>query len=93
MAPSLLSVLESMREKIDALNESLIAGQQGLQRLQVIPADTHVPAVVRAVCILLFQHLERDLLVVVDNFRFSNPVKCRHIIPPRQQNLFEKSLE
>ena len=67
------------RINIDALDLSLIPGQQGLECFQIIPTDNHVFACLGVICILLLQYPVRDLQVVVDYFVFSNPFKCGHL--------------
>ena len=73
------------RINIDALNLSLIPGQQGFQRVQIISVDDHVLAAVvlfvlsvLIIAVLALQHPIRYIQMMIDNFIFSDPFKCRH---------------
>ena len=71
------------RIDVDAVDPALILRQQGLQRLEVVAVDDHVPAV-RAVAVehaLLgnaLEHAVRDVAVVVDHLLLAHPVESRH---------------
>ena len=73
------------RINVDALHPALIPGQQGLQRVQIIPVDDHIFTTVILGVLAVFvktilpvKHPERYLLMVVDDLLFSNPLQCRH---------------
>src|SRR5699024_3386235 len=70
---------------IDALYLSLVPGQQGFQRLQIVAVDNHVFAAVVlgvlsgfVIAVLALQHPVGHFLVVVYHLIFSNPFKCWH---------------
>ena len=71
------------RIDVDAVDPTLVLGQQGLQGLEVVAVDDHVPAV-RAVAVehaLLghaLEHAVRDVAVVVDHLLLAHPVESRH---------------
>ena len=71
------------RIDVDAVDPALVLGQQGLQRLEVVPVDDHVPAVRPAAVqhALLghaLEHAIRDVAVVVDHLLLTHPVESRH---------------
>ena len=70
---------------IDAPDAATKPWKQRLERLQIVSADDHVPAAVvflMRACLIMavytFQHAERDMPVMVDDFVFADPFQCGH---------------
>lgn len=85
--PSLIASIVR-RIDIDTLDSAFILGQQRLERLQIIAANNHVVAFVCVIGIFFLQHPIRDLLVVIDDFIFSDPFKRRHVLSPLALTIF-----
>lgn len=72
---------------IDALDSSLVFGQQEFLRFEVIAVKDFIIAICgsrvsRIICpesIFVLQHPIRHLLMVIDNFLLSYPSQCRHM--------------
>ncbi len=71
------------RVDVDALHLSGIAGQQGLERMQVVALHDQVAAVSVAAGQLRhrLQQAERYIFVVFDDGFFADPVQCGHAGP------------
>ena len=65
---------------IDALDLAFVLRKQALQGLQIVSVDNPVlPGDFRVtVAVLLFKRAIGHVQVMVDDFVFSDPVKCRH---------------
>lgn len=67
------------RVDIDAFDFAFVFGQEGFKGFEVIAVDDFVAAIgVFAEGIVLFQHLERHVEVVVDDFVFGYEVEGGH---------------
>jgi len=72
------AIIPAPNNDIDALHPSLEPGQQRFQRVQVVPVDDYVPIRVIPIGILLLQHPERHIQMMIDNLVLPNPVQRRH---------------
>ena len=74
------AIIPAPNNDIDALHLSLEPGQQRLQRVQVVPVDDHVPVRIIPEGILLLQHPERHIQMMIDNLVLPNPIQRRHLL-------------